>query len=83
MESWQRPPAAAGRVEKMISNPEKCRPDGGTGAREEEGKTAAWTETGERRPTRVSQWAFGFCSMGFIEGLLCAKAESQAPGKHC
>lgn len=29
MESWQRQPAAAGRVEKMISNPEKCRPDGG------------------------------------------------------
>lgn len=33
MESWQRLPAAAGRVEKMISNPEKCRPDGGPGAR--------------------------------------------------
>ena len=29
MESWQRQPAAGGRVEKMISNPEKCRPDGG------------------------------------------------------
>ena len=29
VESWQRQPAAAGRVEKMISNPEKCRPDGG------------------------------------------------------
>lgn len=26
VESWQRQPAAAGRVEKMISNPEKCRP---------------------------------------------------------
>lgn len=29
MESWQRQPAAAERVEKMIPNPEKCRPDGG------------------------------------------------------
>lgn len=29
VESWQGQPAAAGRVEKMISNPEKCRPDEG------------------------------------------------------
>lgn len=92
MESWQRPPAAAGRVEKMISNPEKCRPDGGPGAREGEGETAAWTKNREKRPTRVSQWAsrttnkpcpsLRSCSTGFIEGLLCAKAESQALGRH-
>lgn len=55
VESWQRPPAAAGRVEKMISNPEKCRPDGGPGAREGEGKAAAWMEN--ERPNRVSQRA--------------------------
>lgn len=92
MESWQRPPAAAGRVEKMISNPEKCRPDGGPGAREGEGETAAWTENGEKRLARVSQQALRTmntrcpflrsCFTSFIEGLLCAKAESQALGRH-
>ena len=47
VESWQRQPAAAGRVEKMISNPEKCRPDGGP-------KPALGGEReGGRRPHRL------------------------------
>lgn len=51
VESWQRQPAAAGRVEKMISNPEKCRPDGGPesalgGEGGEEGKEEVAAATG-------------------------------------
>ena len=57
MESWQRQPAAGGRVEKMISNPEKCRPDGGPkpalgggreGGKEEAPQTEKRRGAGER-----------------------------------
>lgn len=53
MESWQGQPAAAGRVEKMISNPEKCRPDEGPewalgGERDREGAPQAEKRRGDR-----------------------------------
>ncbi|EHH19809.1 hypothetical protein EGK_02538, partial [Macaca mulatta] len=52
VESWQRQPAAAGRVEKMISNPEKCRPDGGP----------EWALGGERKFCCVAHDGLKFLS---------------------
>lgn len=62
MESWQRQPATAGRVEKMISNPEKCRPDGGPkpalgGEREGGGEEAPQAEKGRGARERAGAGA--------------------------
>lgn len=87
VESWQRQPAAAGRVEKMISNPEKCRPDGGPesalGGEREGEKGAPQAEKGRgarervqepvlRKLKTVATIPFFLPPQVFIEGLLSA-----------